>query len=340
MNTEKEIMEEVNYSEYGAEQIVVLEGLEGARKNPGMYIGNTDDGTGLHKMFYEIFDNAKDEIPSGCNFIEVILMPDNSVFVSDNGRGIPVEIHKKVGKPTVEVVMTSLHAGGKFKGDKAGGAYEKTGGLHGVGASVVNALSDFMNVFVYRDGKEYMIGFEDGITRTPLYVSNQNPEKKRGTAVSFLPSKEIFENIEWDVKEIISGIKESAFLNPDVKFFFKDQRDCALKEFSEGVYFNYPNGIVDYVSDNINLKNENLKENNPKIEDEKLISGIHPILHFKGVKNDVMIDSAFVWCGTSYNEENILCFTNGIKQINGGTHLTGLRLGTSKAILNYIEQNA
>jgi DNA gyrase subunit B len=325
--------------EYGADQIVVLKDLEGARNNPGMYIGNTDDGSGLHKMLYEILDNAKDEITSGCNEIEVILKADNSVWVSDNGRGIPVEIHPKAGKPTVEVVMTSLHAGGKFKGDKAGGAYEKTGGLHGVGASVVNALSDFMNVFVWRDGKEFMIGFENGVTKIPLHVSNEKPNRKRGTAVTFLPSKEIFENIEWDANEIVSGIKESAFLNPEVKFFFKDERPSAKEEFKNGVTFNYPNGIADYIKNHLEEKNQKLCAENPKIEDEKLISEIHPILHFSGIRNEIVIDLAFIWCGTSFNEEDVICFTNGIKQINGGTHLTGFRFGVSKSVLSYIEQN-
>ena len=323
---------------YGADQIVVLEGLEGARKNPGMYIGNTDDGSGLHKMLDEIFDNAIDEAQINstqrCNFIEIFIRKDSSIFITDNGRGIPVEVHPKSGKPTVEVVMTSLHAGGKFKGDKAGGAYEKTGGLHGVGASVVNALSDFMEVLVWRDGKEYLIRFEKGKTATPLRVNSNNPSRKCGTGVHFMPSEEIFCNIEWNRDIIIARIKEAAFLNPAVTFVFTDERDG---QDNEAIIYNYPNGIVDFVEDVIKMRNL-IIDPNDKLDDEKRLGILHPIIHIEGTRLDVGIDTAFVWCNTMQDIENITCFTNNIKQINGGAHLIGLRAGVSKAVLHYIEQ--
>lgn len=326
--------------EYGAEQIVVLEGLEGARKNPGMYIGNTDDGSGLHKMLDEILDNAIDEaqIECGrqCDLIEVFINKDNSIYISDNGRGIPVEVHKKVGKPTVEVVMTNLHAGGKFKGDKAGGAYEQTGGLHGVGASVVNALSDFMEVIVWRDQREYCIRFEQGKTVRNLYVSSQNPSRSRGTAVHFLPSAEIFGQILWDAQKIKARIKEAAFLNPNVTFIFQDRREEGNNELLK---FNYPKGIVDFIDQYISDFNFSLDPEN-KLESEKLLGSLHEVIHIRGVKNEVNIDCAFLWCNNLLEEENITCFTNNIKQIGGGSHLIGIRGGISKALLSYIEQYA
>lgn len=322
--------------DYSSDEIIILEGLEGVIQNPGMYIGDVESGKGLHKMLYEIFDNAKDEIASGCNMIEIIIFKNNSVFVSDNGRGIPVDIHKKALKPTVEVVMTNLHAGGKFKGEKAGGAYEKTGGLHGVGASVVNALSSFMDVFVYRDNNEYRIGFENGVTTKKLEIITKNPKKKSGTNVVFLPSDKIFGNIFWNAKEIISEIKESAFLNPGVKFFFKDERDFEDNEFRDGIIFHYQNGINDYILEHINELNIDLKNTT----EESIISGINPVINFSGIKNDIQINCAFLWANISFDHEDIICFTNGIKQLNGGTHLNGFRSGIAKSVLHYIDQNA
>jgi DNA gyrase subunit B len=321
--------------EYGADQIVVLEGLEGARKNPGMYIGNTDDGTGLHKMADEILDNSIDEAQiksiSKCDTIIFTINADNSLSIEDNGRGIPVEIHKKSGVSTVETVMTSLHAGGKFKGDKAGGAYEKTGGLHGVGASVVNALSEYMEIHIYRDNREYYIRFEDGITTIPAKILQENVRNKRGTLIKFIPSREIFGNIQWDENIFKNRIKEASFLNPEVTFIFKDNRE---NKDNETITYSHPNGILDFVDDAINILNNNIKSSNP--EDE--INIIHPIVRLCGTKNDINIDIAFAWCNTKLEEEDITCFTNNIKQINGGTHLTGLRNGLAKSILKYIDE--
>lgn len=321
--------------EYGADQIVVLEGLEGARKNPGMYIGNTDDGTGLHKMADEILDNAIDEAQiksiSKCDTIHFTIHQDNSLSIQDNGRGIPVEIHKKSGLSTVETVMTSLHAGGKFKGDKAGGAYEKTGGLHGVGASVVNALSDYMEIYIYRDNKEYYIRFEDGVTTIPAKTLKENVSNKRGTLVRFSPSKEIFGNIHWDENIFKNRIKEASFLNPEVTFIFKDEREGLN---NEEIIYKHPNGILDFIEDSIQNLNNNIKSSNP----EDAIHTIHPVVRISETKNDINIDVAFAWCNTKLEEENVTCFTNNIKQINGGTHLTGLRNGLAKAILKYIDE--
>ncbi len=316
--------------EYGADQIVVLEGLEGARKNPGMYIGNTDDGTGLHKMADEILDNSIDEAQidstSKCDFITFTIHSDNSLSISDNGRGIPVEVHKKSGLSTVETVMTSLHAGGKFKGDKAGGGYEKTGGLHGVGASVVNALSDYMEIYIFRDHKEYYIRFEKGVTKVPVKVINENAKNKRGTMVKFYPSEEIFGKIEWNANIFKTRIKEAAFLNPNVTFVFTDERSN-----EESITYNYPNGIVDFVTDSITNLNDGNNDFNSHV------ASIHPTIKIAGTRDDVVIDIAIVWCNTKLEEEKITCFTNNIKQVNGGTHLIGLRNGASKSVLKYIE---
>jgi DNA gyrase subunit B len=317
--------------EYGADQIVVLEGLEGARKNPGMYIGNTDDGTGLHKMADEILDNSIDEAQidssSRCNFITFAIHKDNSLSIGDNGRGIPVEIHKKSGLSTVETVMTSLHAGGKFKGDKAGGGYEKTGGLHGVGASVVNALSDYMEIQIWRDNKEYFIRFEKGVTVVPVKMIADHVQNKRGTMVKFYPSEEIFGKIEWNADIFKTRIKEAAFLNPHVTFVFTDERTD-----EKPITYNYPNGIVDFVTESITNLNEGNKDLNSQI------ASIHPTIKIAGTRDDVGIDIAIVWCNTKLEEEKITCFTNNIKQVNGGTHLIGLRNGASKAVLKYIEE--
>ena len=317
--------------EYGADQIIVLEGLEGARKNPGMYIGNTDDGTGLHKMADEILDNSIDEAQIDstlkCDFITFIIHKDNSLSISDNGRGIPVEVHKKSGLSTVETVMTSLHAGGKFKGDKAGGGYEKTGGLHGVGASVVNALSDYMEIHIFRDNREYYIRFEKGITKIPVKILHDHVKNKRGTMVKFYPSEEIFGKIEWNANIFKIRIKEAAFLNPNVTFIFTDERTD-----EDAITYNYPNGIVDFITESI----ANLNEKNDDLNSQ--IGPIHPTIKITGIRDDVVIDIAIVWCNTKLEEEKITCFTNNIKQVNGGTHLIGLRNGASKSVLKYIEE--
>ena len=318
--------------EYGAEQIVVLKDLEGARSNPGMYIGNTEDGTGLHKMADEILDNSIDEAQiqstHKCTQILFTIHADNSISIEDNGRGIPVEVHKKSGKSTVETVMTSLHAGGKFKGDKAGGGYEKTGGLHGVGASVVNALSDFMDITIWREGKEYFIRFESGITAIPVKTLSEST-LKRGTKVSFLPAEEIFGKISWNIDIFKNRIKEASFLNPELKFILTDEREGC---YNEPIIYFHPNGIADFVEDTVKVINENNKSSNP----EDLIAPIHTTIRITGTNDEVVIDTAFVWCNTKLEEERVTCFTNNIKQIGGGTHLTGLRNGISKAVLKYI----
>lgn len=323
---------------YGADQIVVLEKLEGPRKNPGMYIGNTDDGTGLHKMADEILDNCIDEAQiqslARCTIIIFIIHKDNSISIEDNGRGIPVEIHKKTGVSTVETVMTSLHAGGKFKGDKAGGGYEKTGGLHGVGASVVNALSDFMEITIWRDNKEYYIKFENGITTISLKIISNNTNNKRGTKIKFLPAEEIFGQIAWNINIFKDRLKEASFLNPEVQFTLIDERDVSGDNSYKPIVYSHPNGIADFVEDGLEILNKNNNSSNP----EDVIDKIHPTIRITNTRDEVMIDIAFVWCNKKLEEERITCFTNNIKQINGGTHLTGLRNGFSKAVLKYMSE--
>ncbi len=292
-------------SQYGAEQIQVLEGLEPVRKRPGMYIGSTGP-RGLHHLVYEVVDNAVDEALAGhCTHIEVSLNADGSVTVVDNGRGIPTDIHPRTGKSALETVLTVLHAGGKF----GGGGYKVSGGLHGVGISVVNALSEWVEVVVWRQGKRYVQRFERGVPTTDLQAS---PEKgdRRGTQVSFKPDELIFTTgTEFEYNTLASRLRELAYLNAGVNITFTDLRLDLLKSTEPLVsrYF-YEGGIREYVA-YINNEKQPLHEE---------------VIYVQSERDGVQVEAALQWCVDAYSD-NLLGFANNIRTIDGGTHLEGLK---------------
>ncbi|MCS6985000.1 MAG: DNA topoisomerase (ATP-hydrolyzing) subunit B [Leptospiraceae bacterium] len=293
---------------YDASKIQILEGLDAVRKRPGMYIGSTSL-PGLHHLVYEIVDNSIDEAMAGyCDTIEVELLPGNIVRVSDNGRGIPTEIHPKAGVSTVEVVLTKLHAGGKF-GD---GAYKVSGGLHGVGVSVVNALSEMLKVEVHRDGKHHFMEFRRGVPLAPLKVLG--PSKKRGTIVTFLADKTIFDTLEYRFDLLAARLRELAFLNKGVKITLRDTRD--EKDPKESV-FQYKGGIVEFVKHLTDKKNPIQKK----------------VFYASGQRENIQIEVALEYCDT-YNDQ-IFTFANAIHTREGGTHLEGFRAALTRAINEY-----
>ena len=283
--------------EYGADQIQILEGLEAVRKRPGMYIGSTSS-RGLHHLVYEIVDNSVDEALAGfCDSIIVTINPDNSVTVIDNGRGIPVGINHKAGIPAVEVVFTILHAGGKF----GGSGYKVSGGLHGVGVSVVNALSNWLNLRIWREGKEHLVKFARGnVTQHLEVVGDSNG--RHGTEVTFLPSKETFSTIEFSFETLERAIREKAFLNSGVYLKLIDNRGAEPRE----VDFHYEGGLMAFVT-HLNKSKAPLHET---------------VIAFGGEKDDIQVDVALQWTN-AYNE-SMLCFTNNIPQKDGGTSLNRL----------------
>ena len=300
---------------YDASDIQVLEGLEAVRKRPGMYIGTTDV-KGLHHLVWEIVDNSIDEALAGyCNSIEIVINKDNSITVKDNGRGIPVEIHKKTGISTVETVYTVLHAGGKF----GGGGYKVSGGLHGVGASVVNALSKWVNVKVYKDGKIYECKFENGgKTVQKLTVIGECEPNRTGTTVTFKPDPEIFDSEIYDYDTLKVRTRELAFLNKGLSLNLRDDRDA---EDTTGETFMYEGGISEYVRF-INKGKTPIHEN---------------IIHLEGEEDGVMFEVAMQY-NTTYSD-NILSFVNNINTHDGGTHEEGVRRALTRVINNYARKN-
>ena len=301
---------------YGADAIKVLKGLDAVRKRPGMYIGDTDDGSGLHHMVFEVIDNSIDEALAGyCKNIVVSINSDETVTVEDDGRGIPVDIHKGEKISAAEVIMTQLHAGGKFDHD----SYKVSGGLHGVGVSVVNALSEELNLKIFRDGKEYEINFKDGNSIKPLKQVGKT--KKKGTQITFLPSKEIFSSIKFSSSILEKRIRELAFLNKGISITLIDNSVKKSKEFNH----KYDGGITEFVK-HINNKKPILVNKNEKEVFKKPI-------YVTATKNNVIVECSFEW-NAGYSEE-VLPFTNNIPQKDGGTHLLGFRSALTRVINKY-----
>ena len=299
-------------SEYSADQIQILEGLEAVRKRPGMYIGSTSS-RGLHHLVYEIVDNSVDEALAGyCDTIDVQINSDNSITVTDNGRGIPIDIQKKAGLPAVEVVFTILHAGGKF----GGGGYKVSGGLHGVGASVVNALSDWLEVEIFKEGKIYKQRYERGKVCYPLKVAGDCDPEKHGTKVTFLPDKTIFEETVYDYDTLKIRLRETAFLTKNLKIILRNDREDKREK-----TFHYKGGIKEFVT--------YLNRSKASLYDQ--------VIYCEGVKDDVLVEVAMQH-NDSYTE-NIYSFVNNINTPEGGTHLTGFKNALTKTLNDYARKN-
>ena len=310
-----------NNTSYQADSIKVLKGLEAVRKRPGMYIGDTDDGTGLHHMVYEVIDNSIDEALAGyCKNINVKINSDETITIRDDGRGIPVDMHKGEKKSAAEVIMTQLHAGGKFDHE----SYKVSGGLHGVGVSVVNALSEKLKLEINRDGKKYFIEFNNGNAKAALKIIGKS--KETGTEITFLPSKEIFSSTKFNGNTIIKRIRELAFLNKGIKITFNDINQKKEKELE----FRYDGGILQFV-EFLNEKKEKLKNKSGNDLFKKPI-------YVEGKKENIVTECSLKW-NAGYSED-LLAYTNNINQKDGGTHVLGFRSALTRVINKYAnEQN-
>tara|TARA_A100000164_G_scaffold374592_1_gene407893 strand:- start:593 stop:2662 length:2070 start_codon:yes stop_codon:yes gene_type:complete len=307
-------------NDYSASSIKVLKGLDAVRKRPGMYIGDTDDGTGLHHMVFEVLDNSIDEALGGyCKNISVYINSDNTITVEDDGRGIPIDMHKGEKMSAAEVIMTQLHAGGKFDHD----SYKVSGGLHGVGVSVVNALSEKLELRIFRDGLEYFIEFENGKSLKPLKKIGKS--SKKGTNIKFLPSKEIFSSTKFSSTVLQKRMRELAFLNKGIGLTLIDKTSSKIKKYEN----KYEGGILEFVQF-INQKKPILSNKNEKPVFKKPI-------YISSNKNDVNVECSLEW-NAGYSEE-VLAFTNNIHQKDGGTHLLGFRSALTRVINKYSNEH-
>ena len=305
---------------YQADSIKVLKGLEAVRKRPGMYIGDTDDGTGLHHMVYEVVDNSIDEALAGfCKNIYVKINSDGTVTVRDDGRGIPVDIHKGEKKSAAEVIMTQLHSGGKFDHN----SYKVSGGLHGVGVSVVNALSERLKLEIHRDGKKYFIEFKNGEAKAPLKAVGNS--KSTGTEITFLPSKEIFSSVKFNGSILIKRMRELAFLNKGIKINFSDgsNKKEKIQEFK------YDGGVLEFV--------EFLDEKREKLQNKNGNDLFKKPIYIEGKKDNIEIECSLKWNGT-YSED-VYPYTNNIYQKDGGTHLLGFRSALTRVVNKYANEH-
>ena len=301
---------------YGADSIKVLKGLDAVRKRPGMYIGDTDDGSGLHHMVFEVVDNSIDEALAGhCKSISVIMNKDDTITVEDDGRGIPVDMHKGEKMSAAEVIMTQLHAGGKFDHD----SYKVSGGLHGVGVSVVNALSEKLDLNIFRNSKEYLINFKDGNSLKPLKEIGKT--KKTGTKITFLPSKEIFSSTKFSSTILQKRMRELAFLNKGISIILKDNASSKPKEYVN----KYEGGILEFV--------KFIDQKKPQLVNKNEVAVFKKPIFVNAEKDKVVVECAFEW-NAGYSED-VLAFTNNIHQKDGGTHLLGFRSALTRVINKY-----